>query len=315
MLLKVGRAESHLRELDALLSGFADTKSMVAEPVYEQFDDGQGAWGARLRCLHGAPDEASVLVGDFLHNLRASLDYLARALVMTSGNRPIDGTGGTTFPIREQPKQHGHLRVNGTVAPDVGLVIESFQPYKAAPGAIESHPLAMLHRFSNIDKHRSLHLPLIAAVEPVSMIVAKVDPLPIGIIQATLRTFSDGDWLIVPAAPFPETAKVEVVSALRPIISLEGAYHYPGMGTVSLVDQLDYMLRTVRDAVVPSFREFFLDPWPDEVFSYDPVPGPLGVGQTADDVLAATDGMISVLANRYGSDRYLVLGLVEGLSA
>ncbi|MEV7661811.1 hypothetical protein [Paenarthrobacter sp. NPDC089316] len=199
--------------------------------------------------------------------------------------------------------------------PDIGLVIESFQPYKAAQGAVECHPLAMLHRFSNIDKHRSLHLPLIAAVEPVSMLVAKVDPLPIGIIQATLRTFSDGDWLINPTAPFPETAEVEVVSALRPIIALEGAYHYPGIGTVNLVDQLDYMLRTVRDAVVPSFREFFLAPWPDDVFSYDPAPGPLGVGQTADDVLTAINSMVSVLANAYGSDRYLVFGLVEGVSA
>lgn len=313
---KVRRAERHLQDLDDLLYGFAATEPVLAEAVFEPFPDGGGTWGAKLRIVGNVPDDVSLLVGDFLHNLRSSLDYLAQALVLTSGNQPKDGVGGTAFPVLKNPKQHGQLTVKGTVTAEIGLAIEAIQPYKAVEGGVEWHPLLLLHELSNTDKHRTLHLPLLATVEPVAMLVGHLEQMPVGMIQTTMKTFADGEWLFPPFAPFPRSTRVEVVAKLSPMIALEGAYRFEDGATVSLIDQLDFMLRSVRDNVIPSFREFFLDPWPEDMFTSDPVPGPLGIpARTVDQHMTAVDEMVQILASKYGSDRYLVMGVMEGVSA
>ncbi|NUT71225.1 hypothetical protein [Pseudarthrobacter sp. C4D7] len=314
---KVGRAEHHLQDLDELLSKQAQPISSTAESVFQPFDDGIGAWGAKLRITGRVPDEVPLIVGDFLHNLRASLDYLAQALVRTSGNEPIDGVGGTSFPILDKPKPHGQLTVKGGVDPAIGLAIEALQPYQTDPNLMHWNPLLLLHKLSNRDKHRQLHFPLAVAVEPVSMMVGLLPDKPVGLIQSTMRSFSDGEWLFHPVAQFPSDVRVEVVVAAKPpMITLEGASCHPGGGTVDLVDSLDYMLRHVRGEVVPCFREYFLEPWPEDTFTADPVPGPLGIPERSpDEHSALVDAMISVMASEYGSDRYLVLGLADGFSA
>lgn len=314
---KVRRAEHHLQDLDALLSNMTKATSAMAEPVFQTLSGSGGAWGAKLRIQGVVPDEVPLIVGDFLHNLRSSLDYLAQALVQTSGNSPVDGIGGTTFPILDKPKRHGQLQIKGTVTPEIGLAIEAVQPYKVDEAAVSWHPLHLLHELSNKDKHRRLQFPLVTTVNPVAMLVGHLPQKPVGLIQSTLRSFSDGEWLFHPFAPFPPDVRVDVIATIRPpMVALADVFAYPDGSIISLIDMLDYMLRTVRDMVVPSFRPYFMGPWPEDMFLADPVPGPLGVPQmSAEHHLILIDGMISTLASEYESDRYLVLSLMEGVSA
>src|SRR3712207_7882564 len=51
----------------------------------------------------------SVLLGDFLYNLRSSLDYLARQLVLAKGGTPKSGPGGTQFPVLEKKGKNSRL--------------------------------------------------------------------------------------------------------------------------------------------------------------------------------------------------------------
>lgn len=98
----------------------------------------------------------SLLLGDLLNNLRSSLDYLARQLVIDAGNSPIDrGRGKTQFPILLQPLD---LQAQGLlgVDPRALLVIDCLQPYRV--DSSKEHPLAILALLNNIDKHRLLNI-------------------------------------------------------------------------------------------------------------------------------------------------------------
>ncbi len=101
------------------------------------------------------PEDIPLMFGDFLANLRAALDYLAQALVIISGNVPINtGRQRTRFPIHEYPPKSG-LTIPGGVTQPVFTHIEALQPYNRGK---REDPLFILNELVNIDKHRSVHM-------------------------------------------------------------------------------------------------------------------------------------------------------------
>ena len=98
------------------------------------------------------------ILGDFLTNLRAALDYFAWQLVILSGGEP---NRQTMFPIRT-PRKDGAppkpVELAG-VRPDLLAEIEALQP--RTPDQLDDVPpenngLYILNELVNIDKHRLL---------------------------------------------------------------------------------------------------------------------------------------------------------------
>ena len=93
----------------------------------------------------------SMIVGDFLHNTRSSLDHLWKRLG-GNGNFP---TFADTHSINNWLAKRTDL-LNG-VPIGAHAIIDALQPCqmgKLAP----THPLAILNALSNFDKHEALHL-------------------------------------------------------------------------------------------------------------------------------------------------------------
>ena len=72
--LKIVRAKSHVRELENKLEDYIISKPFKL--VVEREDGGSNhLW--RLRVKHDIPMIYAAIIGDVIHNLRASLDLLA----------------------------------------------------------------------------------------------------------------------------------------------------------------------------------------------------------------------------------------------
>lgn len=120
----------------------------------------------RLKFTEEPDEREAAIVGDFLGNVRAALDYLMVGLV------PSDRQCKTHFPIfksdpfRMDPDHLGeYLERSATnrakwEADTQGLeadplrIIKEFQPFNTPRGTGKPHALAVLQGFSNANKHR-----------------------------------------------------------------------------------------------------------------------------------------------------------------
>lgn len=112
------------------------------------------------RCLYRAvvreepPISMALILGDILHNLRSSLDFVAWQCVLHGGGDPNRATG---FPISDTEadfERDLRSRVAGATAESLN-VIRSAEPYKGG-----NDLLWQLHHLNRFDKHRLL--PIVA---------------------------------------------------------------------------------------------------------------------------------------------------------
>lgn len=122
-------------------------------------------------------DPFSFLIGDFLQNARAALDYLACALgdagaggfmsedVATETMFPIIGgtdPDGVTYGGSKAFPQRARRRL-ATVPDPARAVIESLQPYKTGRDLWYAEPFWVLNELARFDRHRFLHLAIARA--------------------------------------------------------------------------------------------------------------------------------------------------------
>jgi hypothetical protein len=112
----------------------------------------------------------SLLIGDFVYERRASLDYLITALVRSAGNQENDRS---QFPIygidriswqriddwwEKDPNRTIERNLSGTPA-GTKASLKKLQPFYGVPATDPiGHPLFVLQTLSNRDKHRRLNL-------------------------------------------------------------------------------------------------------------------------------------------------------------
>lgn len=111
------------------------------------------------------PETLTQIVGDCLVNLRSTLDYLVWELVLANGKQP---TTGNAFPVALTTDSYAKEIKRGRlcdVDPDAIAIIESLQPYHAVDP--EQSLLAVLHKFTNINKHRRILLTCLKTVMPM----------------------------------------------------------------------------------------------------------------------------------------------------
>lgn len=170
--LKLQRASQHLKELKAEIDGWVegDGYSIRIEPDPDPQCREYKIKANILREI--TEDPFSLLIGDFLQNARAALDYIAFALGEAGADDGMldDETAlNAGFPIVGDVDREGFSGRGGdrfdelaarkipTVTEAVRAIIERSQPYYTGGELWASEPLWHLHELARFDRHRFLH--------------------------------------------------------------------------------------------------------------------------------------------------------------
>jgi hypothetical protein len=153
--IKLERADEHLKLLEEKIGIWLDSRPYT-KVDYVDLESGDDIVRVQFKPV---PSEIPPLIGDCLHNLRCSLDYIVHALALChTGALTEEQARIMAFPIIHKPdgwsRGVGRLRYVSTNACDI---IRNLQPYHAGEDAIV-HPLWVLEQLQNIDKHRALLL-------------------------------------------------------------------------------------------------------------------------------------------------------------
>jgi hypothetical protein len=163
--LKVERAKEHFEQLQSAVEAFRTTDPYGA---VRYMNPKRTEEVVRARISKQPPPQLAIIIGDLLHNLRSALDHLVCQLVMANGK---GSCSDTQFPIcKERDEFFGNPKVKKSpqsakvqhVASGAQTVIESLQPYNHLP--VDDHPLYLLNRLNNRDKHRLLNLAVAAII-------------------------------------------------------------------------------------------------------------------------------------------------------
>lgn len=247
--LKLDRAEQHLMELDGAIGRYLEGEAR--EPVLNPQADGETIV-VEIPMLKKPPSEQSVIIGDILHNLRSVLDHLAWQLVLANGRVPSDTT---QFPIYDDRLTRKGNPRTWPIADEIGAaafaVVEGFQPYHRPQPSQDS--LAIVHRLSNIDKHRHLHLTRGATTGVTCTLHFPGHP-PMRLPTFVPRPTDDNTLIVgvakVPGgrAALPREVEMELMGA--DLVSLdEGPVDAPVL--VTLKDALEFERQTVLPAFTP----------------------------------------------------------------
>jgi len=169
---KVQRAARLIEELQQI-----DLTYLMSEPVEHlvEADPTDHRYVVTVKVIRQPPVELALVFGDALHNLRASLDYMARGLVIANGGDPIDrgGARSTAFPIRKvRPEQP--ISIFPGISPAARDQLEAVQPFSSDDPA--RHPLAILDELENRDKHRLLNVGRLSGSVGAVFIPSDLDP-------------------------------------------------------------------------------------------------------------------------------------------
>ena len=142
--VKIKRANHHIKDLEIQISKFIG--SGPYKTVGKLDTDGRATY--RLSGVQPIDPIIPVIVGDVIHNLRASLDYLVCAL-WSRTNRGECERIQFPCPSAREYKTTGLGNIKG-MGKDAIDAIGKIEPYEGGKGEI----LWRLHRLSIIDKHR-----------------------------------------------------------------------------------------------------------------------------------------------------------------
>lgn len=158
VLARIERAKAHLRDYEA------QTRPVLAAyraAVVLDYDDKRSEHVLRIGEIPTIPQDLSLVLGDAIHNLRVSLDYLMWQLVLASGGIPNEHTAFPILDVSPTPNRHGqvHVNVNPGVPKAIQRPLDEIQPYKRVHPA--NHQLAVLRKLDIVDKHRELLVTII----------------------------------------------------------------------------------------------------------------------------------------------------------
>lgn len=151
--LKLQRATEHLDALDLQIAAFFESKPYN---ISSEDDLERGEHVVTIQTKFPPLSMGSV-AGDFICNLRSSLDHLAWQLAALSGSRP---SPRVCFPIWGTNSDEAQKRITeSTVGIPAGAIalMRAFQPYNSGK-SYKTTQLWILNRLWNVDKHRHITL-------------------------------------------------------------------------------------------------------------------------------------------------------------
>lgn len=151
---RIEQASEYLTTLNDERIAFLERLEKQDKPIVGEFDRDTSEYVFRVNCE--PPDSRlGILVSEFSHHLRATLDNLVWQLVLLRGG---SATRKTQFPIYESREryQSSAWMLRGVSADDRAL-IEWHQPFHYGERAAETY-LSKLAWLNNMDKHRFVHV-------------------------------------------------------------------------------------------------------------------------------------------------------------
>jgi hypothetical protein len=168
--MKIQRADEHLDVLREEIGTYV--RQEPYDVRFERDAEFPGCWAA-VAVEREAPPvlRLGVIIGDVVHNLRSALDQLVCQLILDGRDHkglttnPRTACSGTGFPIytdESEFRTKGISKIKG-VRQDLWFKFEALQPFDAG-----QHPLAVLNKLSNDDKHRA---PAVVAFQAESIML------------------------------------------------------------------------------------------------------------------------------------------------
>ena len=239
--LKLERAHVHLTDLlsqinDAL---FPDTVSEKGESEVDPFRDGM-------------PDVWSSLIGDFVSNLRHSLDHIAWALASKERIRrgemkiPDDEARSISFPLHFSSDGYPPRWMDRLWQPS-HIAIEGFQPYHRTERP-ELEMLGILNELSIQDKHRLIT----TAAEAKTIDLGGGDEITVIFDHQKTPTSVTGVQVFRAGGGDNDDLEPEATSDI-----VVYSYRYRYGHTVSVTKEFPLVYDLIRDEVIPAFAGFF----------------------------------------------------------
>ena len=151
---KIERAEKHISDLDAWRCGLGETKpyTILSKPHPIAEIAHTTLYVEDIREI-----DASLLIGDCVHNLRSALDHLAWQLVEAGGGTP---NKDTFFPLCERIEQYAPALGKGEIhkmREGAKELLRKIQRWESGDDT-----LWFIHELDRIDKHRILLTAMLA---------------------------------------------------------------------------------------------------------------------------------------------------------
>ena len=254
--LKVERANHHRIELLQALRAYQESAPFVIREDRRE----RAGLSYRVIVAHSlpVPDHVSLLLGDFVQNLRASLDYMVGALRRDGPSRQ------SAFPICRAPDgPSGFDNQSKTklarISDEAKERIRAMQPY-GSPGLVVEPYRALdgLHTLWNVDKHRSI-LVVEALVAPEFVGHNRLATEPSGIGFRFAPAGDEAEWWL----PIDDRDQ-----EFEPHFGVNVSLAAPQGFADDWLDWLeqwdirglvDYLYRTVRYQVLPQLEGFNTD--------------------------------------------------------
>lgn len=168
-IFKINWAHSHIKQLDqAIQAWFKDGSKFSHELISNPAKPNTFLLRVSAEIIPTSP--LSLVIGDIIQNIRSSLDHAVYQLGKSSGDQKFaKNSHRSQFPIFGNISNSGK-KIDGAdkfkknaitdtikfLSQPAQNIIESVQPFNDGDNYAE-HPLWLLNKLSNLDKHRCLH--------------------------------------------------------------------------------------------------------------------------------------------------------------
>lgn len=143
--LKINRAYRHIQEIESIFQGFLQTDFCQ---IGVEEDINAGGYVLKIKSVSSIPPGISLCIGDAVHNLRSSFDYVTTRIIGINDNR-------ITFPVatkREDLVSARSFRTVQEAAPEFAIhILDGIKPYQGGDFLIWE-----LTQLDNFDKHKLL---------------------------------------------------------------------------------------------------------------------------------------------------------------
>lgn len=198
-----------------------------------------------------------LLIGDCVHNLRSALDHIVYALIWTNparlGRPPSEKA---MFPICDTRQGYLHQikqlkRLDG-IPETVAALIETLQPYHNREKGLDHtlHPLWVLNKLENIDKHRRLNLASgVARHAHISVRYDSGHESDVLLLQDMIYDRA----ILTSYPPAPDGSEAKVNGYLVVYIALKDATELPALVDEDICGVLSQLIEYVGNRVLPRF--------------------------------------------------------------
>jgi hypothetical protein len=270
--LKLVRAQEHFEQFRSGVGRYTDGNPYTLERVRRPRcpEHGGACIRYRLKLTSQPPPELSVVLGDVLFNLRSALDHLAVAIA------PRNRRWNASFPIERvefwEEKDDELIIPNadawGRFCSDVkGMPPEAIQhlkEFQPLGDEGETHPLHLLSRLENADKHRELVLLTSGLTTVTATISVRGDTLaqPMPEPEGATGLVDDG-WQVIHAGwggtPLRDDEITVTIAGMPhvtvPVIEARNAPDRRGAHT-PIVDLVAGIMKGIESDIVPSLEPF-----------------------------------------------------------